>query len=207
MKGKVGFQVEKKIRENYGRRLLMDLFKDKYQGAKLSDRPDIICPPKVGCEVTSSLSSTVHEYAATKEGDFSDLVGKIQEEDLKKSLKQWRRQKAKEEEDIHNYKRIYLQKLTNLNSPDYQRFPENNLLIFSWIYSEEILMDFLVFLDEEKEEGILFDHIYIFFYGAVLERNRETGKIQIHPLKNKKVDGLFQKATWEVQVKTFLGIW
>lgn len=196
-------QYEKLTRENRARRLLIYLFPLKYSDTRLSDRPDIVSPD-VGCEVTNSLIAPIFEITSHEpslfDGDFYPIKDKVIEM-IQESGKD-----IPTDEGIHEYERIYLQKLKNLNSGGYQLFPENNLFIFSWLYDEKSVMEFLELIEEEeKEYKYTFDYIYLYFDRVLMEINTKIGEYRIFPLEIKEQRCILKRSAWEVRIKTFFG--
>lgn len=196
--------TEKLIRENRAKRLLRFIFPQKYYKARLSDRPDIVSPC-VGCEVTNSLITPIFEIMAREpsvfNGDFYPLKDKviemIRESDRDISL----------EEGIHEYERIYIQKLKNLNSGGYKLFEENNLFIFSWIYEEKAVIDFLQLAENPpREYKYTFDFVYLFFDQVLMEMDLQSGEYRIFPIEGEEQRKILKQSAWEVQIKTFFHI-
>ena len=195
-------QYEKLIRENRAKRLLRFIFPVQYTKARLSDRPDIVSP-SIGCEVTNSLITPIFEILSREpsvfHGDFYPLKEKVE-----KILNE-RGREIGLEEGIHDYERIYLQKLKNLNSDGYQLFEENNLFIFSWIYEEKAVMEFLELAEfPPKEYTYTFDTIYLFFDQVLMEMRLRTGEYRIYPLEEGEQKRILKKSAWEVRAKTLL---
>lgn len=197
-------RYEKLTRENRARRILKYLFPLKYKGTRLSDRPDIVSPA-IGCEVTNSLIAPIFEITSHEpslfDGDFYSIKEKVKEmiEDSGKDIPM--------DEGIHEYERIYLQKLKNLNSGGYQLFEENNLFLFSWLYEEESVMEFLELVEEEEiEYQYTFDYIYLYFDRVLMEINTKIGEYRIFPLEEQEQKSILKRSAWEVRVKTFFGV-
>ena len=197
-------QFEKIIQENRAKSLLRFIFPVKYGKVRLSDRPDIISP-SIGCEVTNSLITPVFEILSKEPSIFNGNFYDIQDEILK--LLKERGKKIPPETGIHNYQRIFLQKLRNLNSKGYHLFEENNLFIFSWIYEEKAVMKFLELAEKTNDEyKVSFDKIYLFFDQVLMEMNLQIGEYRIYPLGFKEQRRILRRSAWEVRIKMFFHI-
>lgn len=195
-------KYEKLIRENRAKRILGFIFPTEYSKARLSDRPDIVSP-SIGCEVTNSLITPIFEILSREpsvfHGDFYPLKEKVE-----KILNE-RGREIGLEEGIHDYERIYLQKLKNLNSGGYQLFEENNLFIFSWIYEEKAVMEFLELAEKPPEHyKYTFDRIYLFFDQVLVEMILGSGEYRIYPLEEGEQRRILKRSAREVRIKTLL---
>lgn len=202
---KKGSQKQEKIlRENSARYILRFLFPEKYDKTRLSDRPDIVSYT-LGCEVTHSLIPSIFEITAKEPSLFNGKYNHIKEkilEMVEKSDKD-----LSTVESIHEYERIYLQKLKNLNSKGYQLFEENNLFIFSWLYEEKAVLHFLEFLENTSRGYVYqFDYIYLFFDQVLMEIDDAKGEYRIFPLEEKEQRRVLRKSAWEVRIKKMLSI-
>ncbi|VEF47526.1 Uncharacterised protein [Bacillus freudenreichii] len=168
--------------EEFARQLLLAAEKQKYQGAFVSDKPDIrVVSGIIGVEVTDSIKENIRygiaQYTALRGKTVNGLTKK------KKSYLQQNDVVIVTNErgnvisaapgpvwgSLNNIKKAIEMKTIKLNHPDFKKFKENNLLIFAEDEELEYIREQLaIALNSGSITNLHFQYDFIYVYSGIL---------------------------------------
>lgn len=204
--------VEKtKFEELRALKVLQFLFPDKYEGAILSEAPDIINKGSdVGVEITSSMKQTVQKgnaivrkLSGKKTTELTDRdYAKINAEGISVFpsptgvilgiFTHWG--------NCHDLIVAYRNKTETLNKPHFSVFAENNLFIVAWLIDNDELNSGIRHLinswDESNEQGYryFFDYVYILTEGLLAEIDLEKATVNNHRIEKEQMNTISHSA-------------
>lgn len=208
---------KKKFEEERARRILMLFFPEKYQESYLSDRPDIVnMKSGIGVEVTDSLSNSIQEKLSNggslSGGYGKDLERYDQENSERKGVNAHKRPNGQVLQGFtfwgstHDLVNAYVKKLESMNKEGFQLFEENNLFIYAWLSEEEIIRDFIAYIQKDtKQESMAgsqmevdgarqFDLVYVFIDRKLLEIRLKDNQVTEFVMDSEELNRISNEA-------------
>ncbi len=195
--------------------MLQLLFPGKYEGAVLSDAPDIVAKESdIGVEVTNSLKETVQRKGSAASRLSGKRLDELTDGDRERinaglisvyclptgvilaSFSHWG--------DCHDLVAAYRKKTEKLNKPHFTVFGENNLLIAAWTIDSDELEPAVSYLVDNWAEShgqkyhYFFDCVYILAEGFLIELNLRKAIVKSHGIRKEEMNAISNSAFKDV---------